>query len=67
MKFLIQFDDARALDPGVVGRKFASLARASLLGFEVPCAAAVTTEAHCFYLSHRFWPTSCCRTSRAST
>ncbi|MEN8807830.1 MAG: PEP/pyruvate-binding domain-containing protein [Desulfobacterales bacterium] len=56
MKFLIQFDDARALDPGVVGRKFASLARASRLGFEVPCAAAVTTEAHRFYLSHRCWP-----------
>jgi pyruvate,water dikinase len=56
MKFLIQFDDARALDPGVVGRKFASLARASRLGFEVPSAAAVTTEAHRFFLSHRDWP-----------
>lgn len=56
MKFLIQFDDARALDPGVVGRKFASLARASRLGFEVPSAAAVTTEAHRFFLSHRRWP-----------
>ena len=56
MKFLIQFDDARALDPGVVGRKFASLARASRLGFEVPYAAAVTTEAHRFFLSHRCWP-----------
>ncbi|MGA8243194.1 MAG: PEP/pyruvate-binding domain-containing protein, partial [Desulfobacterales bacterium] len=56
MKFLIQFDDARALDPGVVGRKFASLARASRLGFEVPSAAAVTTEAHRFFLSHRCWP-----------
>ncbi len=56
MKFLIQFDDARALDPGVVGRKFASLARASRLGFEVPSAAAVTTEAHRFFLAHRRWP-----------
>jgi len=56
MKFLIQFDDARALDPGVVGRKFASLARASRLGFEVPSAAVVTTEAHRFFLSHRCWP-----------
>jgi phosphohistidine swiveling domain-containing protein len=56
MKFLIQFDDARALDPGVVGRKFASLARASRLGFEVPSAAAVTTEAHRFFLSRRCWP-----------
>jgi phosphohistidine swiveling domain-containing protein len=56
MKFLIQFDDAQALDPGVVGRKFASLARASRLGFEVPPAAAVTTEAHHFFLSHRCWP-----------
>ncbi|MGB8335716.1 MAG: PEP/pyruvate-binding domain-containing protein [Desulfobacterales bacterium] len=56
MKFLIQFDDARALDPSVVGRKFASLARASRLGFEVPYAAAVTTEAHRFFLSHRDWP-----------
>lgn len=56
MKFLIQFDDARALDPGVVGRKFASLARAARLGFEVPSAVAVTTEAHRFFLSHRRWP-----------
>jgi rifampicin phosphotransferase len=56
MKYLIQFDDARALDPGVVGRKFASLARASRLGFEVPSAAAVTTEAHRFFLAHRRWP-----------
>jgi rifampicin phosphotransferase len=56
MKFLIQFDDARSLDPGIAGRKFASLARASRLGFEVPSAAAVTTDAHRFFLAHRRWP-----------
>ncbi len=56
MEFLIQFDDARALDPGVVGQKYASLARAYRLGFEVPSAAAVTTEAHRFFLAHRRWP-----------
>ncbi|MGW8186752.1 MAG: PEP/pyruvate-binding domain-containing protein, partial [Desulfobacterales bacterium] len=56
MKFLVQFNDSRALDPGVVGRKFASLARASRLGFAVPSAAAITTEAHRFFFSNRRWP-----------
>ncbi|MFZ1202317.1 MAG: PEP/pyruvate-binding domain-containing protein [Desulfobacterales bacterium] len=56
MTYLIQFDDDRALDPDIVGRKFSALARAVRLGFDVPPAAAVTTEAHRFFLSHRRWP-----------
>ena len=56
MTYLIRFDDERALDPGLVGRKFASLAKAVRLGFEVPPAAAISTEAHRYFLFQRSWP-----------
>ncbi|MFZ0611070.1 MAG: PEP/pyruvate-binding domain-containing protein, partial [Desulfobacterales bacterium] len=56
MTFLIRFDDKRALEPDLVGRKFASLAKAVRLGFEVPPAAAISTEAHRYFLSRRRWP-----------
>ena len=45
MKYLIRFDDERALDPQIVGQKFHALAKASRRGFAVPRAVAVSTEA----------------------
>jgi pyruvate,water dikinase len=56
MKWLIAFGDDRALDPGLVGRKFASLARAKRAGFSVPEAFAIRIEAHRFFRDHSEWP-----------
>jgi rifampicin phosphotransferase len=58
MEYIVALEDDRALSPEVVGRKFASLARAARLGFKVPAAAAITTAAHRYFLSHRRWPKS---------
>ena len=57
MKYLVPFDDDRALRPEIVGGKFASLARAQRSGFAVPPAAAISTEAHRHFASHQRWPT----------
>ncbi|KPJ77758.1 MAG: hypothetical protein AMJ54_06155 [Deltaproteobacteria bacterium SG8_13] len=56
MKYLIPFDDDRALLPEVVGEKFASLARARRAGFDVPPAAAISTDAHRHFAQHQRWP-----------
>jgi pyruvate,water dikinase len=56
MKYLIPFDDDRALRPEFVGEKFASLSRAHRSGFSVPPAAALSTEAHRYFVLHQRWP-----------
>ncbi len=56
MNYLIHFEDDVALDPSVVGHKFASLSRARLSGFEVPSAVAIRVEADDFYRRHKVWP-----------
>ncbi len=56
MKYLIRFEDDVALDPGVVGHKFASLARATRSRFDVPPAVAIRVEANDFYQRHKDWP-----------
>jgi len=56
LKYLIRFEDDVALDPGVVGHKFASLARATRSRFDVPPAVAIRVEANDFYQRHKDWP-----------
>jgi pyruvate,water dikinase len=56
MVFIVGFDDSRALDPRIVGRKFASLARARREGFCVPEAVAIITRAHGIFLASGSWP-----------
>lgn len=56
MKFLIRFEDDTAVDPGVVGHKFASLARAVRSGFRVPSAVAIRVEANLFYRRNQACP-----------
>ncbi|MBW2515697.1 MAG: hypothetical protein JRE88_02835, partial [Deltaproteobacteria bacterium] len=56
MKYLVGFEDDRALDPKVVGQKFLNLAKAARAGFAVPRAVAVSTAAHQFYITHGAWP-----------
>ncbi len=56
MKYLIRFEDDMALDPGVVGHKFASLARANRSGFDVPSAVAIRVEVNDFYRRNKEWP-----------
>ena len=56
MRYLIRFEDDVALDPSVVGHKFASLARATRSGFDVPPAVAIKVEANDFYQRHEDWP-----------
>jgi pyruvate,water dikinase len=56
MSYLVDFEDERALQPAVVGQKFTSLARAYRSGFAVPNAAAVSTDAHRYFIAHRRWP-----------
>ncbi len=45
MRYLVRFVDDAALDPELVGPKFAGLARAARAGFPVPPAVAVSTSA----------------------
>ena len=54
--YLIGFHDDRALDPGVVGWKFNSLATAARKGFPVPPAVAIGTAAHRIFLATGAWP-----------
>lgn len=56
MVFIVGFKDAQALDPQIVGRKFASLARAAREGFSVPEAVAIPTKAHGHFLATGSWP-----------
>ena len=56
MKYLIRFEDDVAMDPSVVGHKFASLARATRSGFDVPSAVAIRVEANYFYRRSKDWP-----------
>ncbi|MCK8602741.1 PEP/pyruvate-binding domain-containing protein [Desulfoferrobacter suflitae] len=52
---MIRLNDDAALDPNLVGHKFASLARAHRAGMRVPAAIAVSVEAHRLFLRHREW------------
>ncbi len=56
MKYLIRFEDNTAIDPSVVGHKFASLARAKRSGFNVPLAFAIQVEADDFFRRNNAWP-----------
>ena len=56
MVFIVGFEDVQALDPQIVGRKFASLAQAAAEGFPVPEAVAIVTKAHGHYLATGGWP-----------
>ena len=56
MVFIVGFEDSQALDPQIVGRKFASLARAAREGFAVPEAVAIATKAHGHFLATESWP-----------
>ncbi|HSO61196.1 MAG TPA: PEP/pyruvate-binding domain-containing protein [Desulfobacterales bacterium] len=56
MVFIVGFEDSQALDPQIVGRKFASLAWAVREGFAVPEAVAIITKAHGHFLATESWP-----------
>jgi len=56
LEYLIRFEDDVALDPNVVGHKFASLARATRSGFDVPSAVTLRVEANDFHQRHKDWP-----------
>jgi rifampicin phosphotransferase len=56
LNYLVRFEDDIALDPSVVGHKFASLARATRSGFDVPSAVAIRVEAHDDYRRNKDWP-----------
>jgi pyruvate,water dikinase len=56
VKYLVHFDDDRALSPKAVGQKFFNLAMAARAGFAVPRAVAINTTAHQFYITHGAWP-----------
>jgi phosphoenolpyruvate synthase/pyruvate phosphate dikinase len=56
VKYLVGFEDDRAMNPKAVGQKFFNLAKAARAGFAVPQAVAISTEAHQFYISHGDWP-----------
>ncbi|MCU0603925.1 MAG: PEP-utilizing enzyme [Desulfobacterales bacterium] len=56
MAHIVGIEDPQALDPQVVGRKFAALARAARSGFAVPEAMAIATKAHAHFLATGSWP-----------
>jgi pyruvate,water dikinase len=56
VKYLVRFEDDRALNPKAVGHKFFNLAKAARAGFAVPRAVAINTAAHQFYITHGCWP-----------
>lgn len=58
MQYLIRLEDDTAIDPAVVGHKFASLARATRSGFKVPLAFAITVDANDYYRRNKVWPKS---------
>jgi rifampicin phosphotransferase len=56
MIYIVGIEDPQALDPQMVGRKFAALARAAREGFGVPEAVAIATKAHAHFLATGSWP-----------
>jgi pyruvate,water dikinase len=56
MKYLVHFEDDKAIESLVVGHKFSALARAFRAGFAVPPAVAISVEAHRYFLTHKSWP-----------
>ena len=56
MKYLIHFEDDKAIESLVVGHKFSALAKAFRAGFMVPPALAISVEAHRHFLTHKTWP-----------
>jgi pyruvate,water dikinase len=56
MKYLVHFEDDKAIESPFVGHKFSALARAFRAGFAVPPAVAISAEAHRFFLTHKNWP-----------
>ena len=56
MKYLVHFEDDKAIGSLVVGHKFSALARAFRAGFAVPPAVAISAEAHRYFLSRKSWP-----------
>ncbi|HKI48040.1 MAG TPA: PEP/pyruvate-binding domain-containing protein, partial [Desulfobacteria bacterium] len=56
MQYLVRFEDDMAVDPDVVGHKFASLARAKRSGFKVPLAFAIKVAVNDYYDRNRVWP-----------
>ena len=56
MVLIVGFQDSQALDPQIVGCKFASFARAAAEGFAVPEAVAIATKAHGHFLATGSWP-----------
>jgi pyruvate,water dikinase len=56
MKYLVHFENDKAIESLVVGHKFSALARAFRAGFAVPPAVAISAEAHRYFLTHKNWP-----------
>jgi len=56
MQYLVRLEDDMAVDPGVVGHKFASLARAKRSGFNVPPAFAIKVDVSNDYGRNNVWP-----------
>jgi pyruvate,water dikinase len=56
MVHIVGIEDPSALDPQVVGRKFAALARAARGGFGVPSAVVIATRAHAHFRATGGWP-----------
>jgi pyruvate,water dikinase len=56
MKYLVRFEDDKAIEAPVAGQKFSALARAFRAGFAVPPAVAISAEAHRYFLTHKSWP-----------
>ncbi|MGA7877680.1 MAG: PEP/pyruvate-binding domain-containing protein, partial [Desulfoferrobacter sp.] len=56
MRYLIRLEDDEALDPALVGHKFASLARAHRAGLPVPPAIVLSVEAHLQFIGNGEWP-----------
>jgi pyruvate,water dikinase len=56
MAYIVGIEEPQALDPQLVGRKFAALARAAREGFAVPEAVAIVTQAHAYFMHAGNWP-----------
>lgn len=55
-RYLLNFADERACDPGYAGHKYLSLARAHRAGFAVPPAVVISAEADAFVREQGRWP-----------
>lgn len=56
MGYVVPLGADEAIEESLVGRKFASLARAFREGFPVPAAFVVTTRAHAAWRANAAWP-----------